>query len=166
MEGMFKRLTPLCHLPAARVWRSLTHLGWILPSPWDVGCRYQAKRAFREIGTLISLSEDDWWLRLIGGQSKYQASIRRLLQNFRGSVYIRVHGKFKNFIDQPIIPQLEQKMKRVSSKSERRPSRFWPCTERKNPRICSELEGWKVAAPFSFHTFGDHLKPIKNRGLS
>lgn len=73
MEGMFKRLTPLCHLPATRVWRSLTHLGWILSSPWDVGCPYQAKPAYREIGTLISLStEDDWWLRSIGGQSKYQ----------------------------------------------------------------------------------------------
>ena len=49
MEGMFKRLTPLCHLPATRVWRSLTHLGWILSSPWDGWMSVSSETGLREI---------------------------------------------------------------------------------------------------------------------
>ena len=49
MEGMFKRLTPRCHLPATRVWRSLTHLGWILPSHGMLNVRIKRNRPTKRL---------------------------------------------------------------------------------------------------------------------
>ena len=173
-----------------RVWRSLTHLGWILPSPWDVGCPYQAKPAYRDWNPNIIvhwrwlMTEVDWW------SSKISIFIRRVLQNLRGKFALgfmessslsnpsslnRIIKKWKKFIQkwkkdlQGFDHDRSMLWTNISKKACIIKAHFWRGNIRfPNPRVdLLACEGWKLLHLFFPHlSLGTTPSNKKNRGLS